>query len=449
MKKIIIYISSGIALTALIIVGIYFLFFNSPSKLPNDSFSHTLINCQENNFYSNKKHSGEYEQYQINFNLPLSTIENPFLKASENVFYLKTQQENLWKVTFNIQSGENFWFSISSDNYETYKVEFSATEYVQQDEVEIVFNSYTDNHNNEYFITQENNNYILYLADQNQSQLAEKERYPNYAEVAFLFKSKTFNHTIKLSNNSCIAYHSGKVSALSLGTSRLELHSQDGSGVVKYYDFTVKIIPISSITGLPNKITIDINNQSEFNLPNHNIIPTFATGHIIGFSSSDESIFTITNNKIFAQNLGEANLNVMVDGNIFLLIPVNIIITNTPHFSFALQDSSKNLYQNNISITNSTITLDASSFTDQYLTITYYVNLAGVQNIYSNIFTNLSVVLGEANLFPATQNLAEGIGVSNQIGLTITLLNQASQTSLKFSNTALNIEKILTIIIEK
>ena len=436
----------GFATVALTVA--IFLMLTANNKYSSDNFSYELKNNPSEIFYSNKNANGEMHEYSLTITTPTKPIiEKPVLEVSANVLFTCVINNNIIEVVFNVITGSELMFNLKSANYQDYKLTFSATEYVQKENLSLAFDALEKQDGSLYVPTTENNRYVLYLVDQTMSDLATRNGFAN--KVTFSFNNLSAKCTADYFANasSGINLENNTLTAVRLGNASLHFVMQDGSGVQKTFYFVVKLVPITEITNLPERIDINTATTTEFLLPDYSVLPSFATGNVIELVSSNPEVFNISNNTITATGLGEAFLSVYADGNLICSVLVNVFNAENIRFGFQLSNNVSSFYGNAIQITDNTISITSSQVSGGIITLEVYVSLLNAQPINSKIFTSYYYISGSENLYNNGESTNVFPGGISSVAINFYVLNQVGKTEISFKNSYLNITENLIIIV--
>ena len=434
MKKIVIAICVISAVVA-IILGICL----STSKPNKHASSEILTTFSEEEFFSNYQTLPEKSllTYTVRFTaLNGKSFENPSITSSNNITKTVETTDSIITVTFQILFGDEFSFTLLSNNFETLVITKQATEFVQPDTINISI--YTTPSGQQVGYVDQSTN-IVYIIDEQYKTQALEDGKPStlyikpYSPASC--KNPTFDASVAENGHIAIINQNEffAISPKSIGASYITFSANDGSGASKKFLFRAEYVKAENVSGLPSKIDIELSESGVYELPVLSPVPIYAKDYEISFETSSPDLFTISNNKIEALKSGKGALIVKLDGVVFRTIPVDITGTFTPKFLFSLNDYTTETLSNNISFDESTntITLNCANLEYDYSTITFNVAFMYYSGTLSPITADITD-LSTAVLQDAT---TPGFGVASQnyVPYTINVLHKNAEIEIEFS----------------
>ena len=434
MKKIVIAICTVFALTA-IILGIC-LSSSKPNKYPT---SEILVTFSDKEFCSNYRQIPEKAliTYTLEFSiLNGTTFKNPSLTSSTNITKTYDIKDTKITVTFQILFGDEFSFTLTSENFETLTISKQATEFVQPDSINIEISTspnaeaqgYVDNSTNIIYIIDDHHK-TQALEDSKPSTLFVKAYAPAACGDVVLQASVSENGHFEIT----VQEYFIEITPKSIGASYITFSATDGSGASKKFLFRVQYVKAESVQGLPDKIDIDLSTSDTFELSNISPVPIYAKGYEVAFESSNEEVFVVTNNKVKALKSGQGNLIVKLDGEVLKTIPVNITGNFTPKFTFSLNHFTTEELGSSINFNENanTITLNCTNLEYDYSTIIINVGFM----YYSGTFTaaEASITDPQGAILRDATSPGFGIASQNYVPYTINVLNKNAEIEIEFS----------------
>lgn len=433
MKKIIIAISVICACVATCLI----IFLGQPST-PKHPQTEILASYSHETFYSNYK--TQPEKALNTYTLELLALngtpfENPAITSSTNITKTIQLTDTSISITFQILFGNQFSFTLTTSNFETFTTTKTATEYVQPDTISLRI---AKEANGEELGFADNSTNVLYLVEDSYKTLALQG---GHASTLYLkvyapatCTNVTFDATISASSHFMMTTNQDLISitAESLGSSYITFTANDGSGASKKFLFHTKYVPATSLSGLPDEINVNLSESIYFTLPTLSPVPIYAQNYQLDFESTNSEIFTISGTKITAVKSGSANLIVKIDGEVFKTIPVLISGNILPQFSFSLNQSTTTALGNaiNFNTQTNTITLDFSS----------------LENTYSTIIIDVAFLYYDGQPLPITVDITDAnsailgtpeftVGNENSVPYKLNISHTASEIEINFSKT--------------
>ncbi|MBO5310146.1 MAG: hypothetical protein J6A98_02995 [Clostridia bacterium] len=437
MKRIILIIGIIIAVAAA--AAVIFILTASPNhnpKFSKDEIIFTTITDSNGEFLSNYKYVSNdptYEVYKIKIsNTKNVAFENPYVEHSGNVFVNSTDSATGIEISFQITSGTDFYFEIQSDNFETATMMYHAREYIQADSLNLKiatsptgpFTDFYASNNSIYIIPSQYKNAAL--LDGFPSELWVIPSSTTHPGANFAVSVAESGHLQLLGNEAPY-----RLAPKSAGASMFNFYAQDGSGTSKSVTFVCKHVTPTGISGLPNKIDIDLSESAEYLLQNFTVLPLYAQNYILEFESSNKNIFTITNNTITAQAVGMAKLWVKIDGEVTYEIPVNIQLGQLPKFTFALNSFTVENFGNDITLSGTNLSLNIANVAASFVSITINVGVDNFGGELEDINANINDENGM--LYTPAGEPSFEFGGANFLTYTIYLSKTVGSLSIEFS----------------
>lgn len=406
------------------------------SKFSKNEIVFTTITDKNGEFVSNKTiASGQlsYEQYKIKISNTRNTeFENVVVTHSTNVIVISQSTGVGIEITFQIESGENFYFTVESDNFETATMMYDAREYIQADSLKLKVSTSPTGPFEEF---EANSNNFIYIIDQQYKSTALADGFPSELWVipySTTHSGATFTTSVAESGHLNLDGNGApyRLTAKSAGSSQFQFFAQDGSAVGKYAIFACKYVSPTGISGLPSKIEIDMSSATTYFLPNFTVLPVYAQNFELTFEGTNPNVFTFENNKITAVANGTAELLVKIDNQVKKEIPVIITFTQQPEFTFNLNSITAQQFAGNISLAENTLTLNLDAI-QGWATLKINVGIANfggtIENITKKIADPNNILFAQAGA-PSFE-----IGDVSSVVFTINLSKTVGSLSIKFS----------------
>ena len=436
MKKIVIVICAICAFLA-IILGVC-LSNSKPNKNPTTEI---LATFSAEEFYSNYRQIPEKSliTYTLEFSaLNGKTFENPSLTSSTNITKTYDITDTKITVTFQILFGNEFSFTLSSENFETLSLSKHATEFVQPDSINTKISTSPNGQSLGYV---DNSTNIIYIIDDQHKTQALEDGKPSTLYIVPYAPASCGNATFEASTSQSghfeITTTEGytQINPKSIGASYITFSANDGSGASKKFLFRIQYVKAENLENLPDSIDIDLSTSEIFEMPNISPVPIYAKGYEVSFESSNEEVFVVTGSKIKALKSGQGNLIVKLDDEVLKTIPVNITGNFTPKFTFALNHFTTAELGSSINFNENanTITLNCTNLEYDYSTIIINVGFM----YYSGTFTAAEASITDPNGAILRDNTSPGFGVASQnyVPYTINVLHKNAEIEIEFSKT--------------
>lgn len=390
-KKLFWLIISSVIVVILIVVALL-VYLPHNEKLSSESIEFSFSN---ENFKSNYKEGSTCDSYTLTISTTKNKFENPYLSSSVNVQMSTSAIYNDYSimVNFKIVSGTSFWFELETENYQTIKKEYSATEYIQSSRIQLQINNGTNTQN---FVNNVNN--LLFLVEDEYKLQAQQDGF--FTELNLLpYEKETNNHlfTMSVAPTGKLNLNGNKLTGKDVGNSDVTVWANDGSGAHKDFRFTVDYVKANDFSFSEELIQLDIA-STEISTFQGNVLPIYSHDKTFQIESDNAEIFTVNNSnkQLYPKNTGNANLIVRF-GEKSKTIPVAVVNTATQKISirlneylptscFNLQNQSGNVYN---------LTIDKS-------------NLDFMSMVLENIFA-LSIYVGVDNTNISKDNFNEDI----------------------------------------
>ena len=435
-----------IALSVVAIIAISAIFI-SPKATSKDSSSEIQCIYNVEEFRSGKNANGNYEKYDITFSTPMG-FKSPIIEYSYNITNVSITKSSLVQISFEIAQGTNFWFNISSQNYQTKKFYFEASPYIQSLNMRYEL---VDRDNRSYSLKNDGTYNILYKTSTLNFNQAILDRLPSQVNFSVFSNAKAIEdrYQLSVSNTQILEVKNNTITPKEIGLCSIKISATDGSGYSDTLKFKVEKMPAISIYNLPNNVTLTKADGYKKQLTGFSVYPSYTD---LSFFDFADDIVELKNMTISARKPGTTEI-VFVNNKNEIQHKMLVIVTsednfqdnnngnnnqNTEKFIIAIGEHSANFNYNN---TTKTFTLKLSDFNGDKPILNILISVDTEEPITTAFTFSQSSITDPNSIIHKTDSLL------NNIGLKFTLNKIIGTASFIIQNPDLEIGEVEIFIV--